>query len=769
MSAATQPKAPSADLVRPAFWTRHRPSRPPFVPRPRLVSMLRDSTHAPIALVTAPAGYGKTTALLEWEAADERPFAWLTLEERHNDPALLIGSIARALNETEPVDEAVFAALSAPRPNTPGVVVPRLCESLLGARNAVVLVLDDVQVVQSRDTLRPLTGIAESLPSGSTLVLASRDEPAISVGRLRAHRRLVEVTTRDLVMTRSEGVRLLEAAGLELRPSAAGRLVERTEGWPAALYLAALSLRDADDLDQAIEDFAGDDRVVADYLREEFVCGQPPDRLAFLIRTSVLDRLSGPLCDAVLDGEGSAEILRQLSRSNLLLVPLDRRDEQYRYHALLREMLLSELHRLERGEVMELHSRASTWFAEHADVDRAVSHAVAAGDVERAGHLIWARTVSYASAGLETTLERWLSLFSEEQIAATPSLALALATCRLSQGDGAQVERWTATAIRLLEESSREDGDALKVAASVIKAAGAATDGVARMRDDAARAYELLPEDSPWRSICRLIEGAALHLTGERERARSKLEEGARRGAAAAPHVQTLCLAQLALLALDEDDLDGAAQVSDQSIEAADRHGLNEYPTSALLFAAAALVRARRGRMALASSDVKRAIQLLGTLSDISPWYEAEVRIAVGRALIQLDDIAGARAQLADAGRFLNRTPDATVLGDWLEQAWREADPATTSGRWPLTPAELRVLRFLPTHLSLREIAEELVVSPNTVKTQAQAVYRKLGVSSRTEAVSCAHAAGMLDGDALPLRRPPGQKARDERPPGNAT
>jgi LuxR family maltose regulon positive regulatory protein len=739
---------------------RRRLGRPPpgsrdgLVSRGRLVSRLRAS-EAPIALLAAPAGYGKTTTLVEWESADERPFVWFTLEERHSDPALLVGSIARALNEVEPIDDSVFAALAAPRPNTSGVVVPRLCESLLAAQSPVVLVLDDVHLVGSREALGPLVRIADSLPAGSMLVLASRDEPPIPLGRPRAHHRLLELKAQDLVMTRAEGAELLEAAGLELRPGAAARLVERTEGWPACLYLAALSLQGVDDPDRAVEEFAGDDRVVADYLRDEFVSALAPDERSFLVRTSVLDRLSGPLCDAVLQREGSAEILRQLSRANLLLVPLDRKDEQYRYHALLREMLQSELRRLEPGEERELHTRASAWYAEHADFDRAVPHAIAAGDVEVAGDLIWGRAASYASAGLEPTLERWLGSFTEEQIASTPTLCLALANCRLSQGDGAQVEHWTSTAVRVLKTSDRADREALLVAAGAIKASGAANEGVARMREDAARAYGLLPEDSPWRSICRLLEGAAYHLAGDLPEARVALEEGARRGAAAAPHIETLCLAQLALLALDEDDLDSASVLTDRSLATADHYGLNEYPTSALLFAAAALVRARRGRTADASRDVKRSIELLRTLSDLSPWYEAEVRIAVARALVLLDDVGGARAQLADAARFLARVPDAPLLSDWTELAWQEADPAAASERWPLTPAELRLLHFLPTHLSFREIAQQLVVSANTVKTQAQAIYRKLGVSSRAEAVACAEAAGLIEHRETPTRTDP--------------
>jgi LuxR family maltose regulon positive regulatory protein len=731
---------------------RHRALRNGVVPRDRLVSRLLGASDALIALLVGPAGYGKTTVLSEWDDADERPFAWLTLEERHSEPATLFGSIARALDGLEAIDEGVFAALSIPRPNVAGVVVPRLWESLASRDTPFVLVLDDFHLVRSGKAVDQVLNLAEHLPEGSMVALASRNEPPIRHGRLRAHHLLVELEASDLVMTRSEGTRLLEAAGLRLHPNATARLVGRTEGWPAALYLAALSLRDADDPEEAALEFAGDDRIVADYLREELISGLPPDRLDFLLGSSVLDRLSGPLCDAVLEREGSAEILEEMSRSNLLVVPLDRRGRQYRYHALMREMLQSELRRAQPARERELHLRASSWYAEQADFARAVPHAIASGDVERAGDLIWGRTARYASDGLEPKLERWLGAFTEEQIASVPTLSLARATCRLSQGNGPEVHRWAATALRVLGAGERDDREALEVAARVIKASGAATEGVDRMRGDVVRAYVLLPEDSPWRSICRFIEGTALYLAGDREHARSALEDGARRGAATAPHIQTLSLAQLGLLALDDHDVDAAVLLVDQSLAAADHHGLNEYPTSALLFAAAALVRARRGHSADATRNFKRSAELLEALTDFSPWYEAEVRIVAARALVLLDDVAGAREQLARAARFVTRVPDAPVFREWLEQAWRDVDPVATSDHWPLTPAELRLLHLMPTHLSFREIAEQLVVSTNTVKTHAQAVYRKLGVSSRTEAVACAEAAGLIERRHVPKR-----------------
>ena len=737
-------------------------ARPGLIPRDRLTSRLVAARDDSVALLVAPAGYGKTTVLAAWDAADPRPFVWITLADSDNDPAHLVGSIARAVEELGPIDEGVFEALSAPRPSIANVVVPRLIEALEGYEQPFVLVLDDLQAVDGATSLSALSALAEHLPPSLQLAFASRSEPPIGIGRLRAHRRLVELHAHDLVMTRSEAAELLRAAGFEVGPGAVKRLVERTEGWAVALYLATLTMEGEAEPLGAIERFAGDDRLVADYLRDEFLATQSADDIAFLTATSILDRVTGSLCDTVLEREGSAEILRRLSRSNLLLVPLDRKDDEYRYHALLREMLESELQRLGDRTAAEFHSRASRWYAEHGDFDHAVPHAISAGNLAEAGGWIWGKTPEYESHGREATLRRWLDRFTEEEIAESPHLCLAMATNHTTRGDGAQCGRWTSAAISCVENAPHGERGAIEVAATIIRAAGSARDGVAQMRIDAKHGYELLPDESPWRALCRFLQGVAHHLEGDRESARLALEEASRRGAAAAPNIHTLALAQLALLALDEGNREEATALALRATNDADRFGLNDYATSALVFAVSALVRARRGRVDQAMRHAKRCARLLLLLVDLSPWYEAETRIVLARALLLLDDVPAARDHLTDAVPYQRQTPDAVVLEEWSKAALSEAESVTAvGGNWPLTSAELRLLHLLPTHLTFREIAEQLFVSTNTVKTQAQAIYRKLGVSSRGEAVACAQAAGLVhasdanpghQGDAAPAK-----------------
>jgi LuxR family transcriptional regulator, maltose regulon positive regulatory protein len=718
------------------------------------VAGLRAASDASVALLAAPAGYGKTTVLAEWDAADEREFAWISVDDRENDPARLLGSIARAMAELEPVDPAVFDALSVPRPSILNVVLPRLIDALGQMDQSFVLVLDDVHRLDDPVSLKALSVLAEHVPASSHMALAGHIEPALGIARLRANRRLVELRAHDLVMTRSEAADLLGAAGFELSAGAIRRLVERTEGWPAALYLATLTVAGERDPAGAIERFAGDDRMVADYLREQFLASQATSDLEFLTATSILDRMNGPLCDAVLEREGSADTLRRLSRSNLLLVPLDRRDEEYRYHTLLREMLASELRRRGIQRESSLHARASRWYAQRGQFDHAIPHAIAAGDRREAGRLIWSKTPEYESGGREATLRRWLERFTEEEIADSPELCLAAAANYVTRGDGAQAERWTAAAMSAAADAPESHRGSIEAGAGIVRAAGAAREGMTQMRKDAASAAELLPDESPWRSLCCLVEGVAYHLTAEIDRARSALGEAVRRAAPATPNVHTLGLAQLALLELDTDHADAAVPLVQQAATEMERVGLIDYPTSALVFAVAALVRARLGRVENALRDARRSDRLLEQLIEFSPWYEAETRIVLARALLLLDDVPAARTHLSDARGDLQRVPDATVLDEWRRRALREAESVgELGGRWPLTKAELRLLHHLPSHLSFREIGEQLFVSTNTVKTQAQAIYRKLGVSSRAEAVACARAAGLISR---------GEAARDE-------
>jgi LuxR family maltose regulon positive regulatory protein len=721
---------------------RRVPALPRLVPRERLVRRLVNARDVPVALLVAPAGYGKSTLLSEWAMRDDRPFAWVTLDAADNDPTTLLSAIALALDAVEPIGWEVFEALSSQRTDAATVALQRLARVLSGRELSCVLALDDVHVLKAPASRRAVIAIGQALPPGSQLALAGRSDAGVPVGRLRAQGTTLELRAEQFAMTRSEAASLLDQAGVELAPEEVLSLMRRTEGWPAGLYLAALSLggRNGDRPD--VEEFAGDDRFVSEYVREEFLSGLSQEELEFLTRTSVLEHLSGSVCDAVLERDGSASMLARFARSNVILVALDRTDTSYRYNELFGGALRSELRRREPDRKAGLHRRASDWCEEHGDGEGAVDHAIEAHDVERAGHLLWGRVLQHVGPGNDAAIRGWLGRFTEEELSVSPMLALAAAGSCLAAGGFYEAERWTAVAAGAAEET-----EVVEAGVAIMHAA-IGRQGVAKMGSDASRARVLLDEGSSWHSVCLFLEGVARHLAGDRDRARELLQEGAHRAAVAAPMFQALCLAQLALVAMEEGDLERATILSTRAGAQVKRCRLEQCPLAALVIAVSVVVRAEHGRVDEARVDLRHALELLGEISDPSPWYEIECRILLARATLRLNGLTAARELLDSAVPALRRTPDGGVLADWLGKARGEVDLAldsTAEVDWSLTTAELRVLRYLPSHLSFRQIAERLFVSPNTVKTHARGIYRKLGVSCRGSAVECARDVGLVE------------------------
>jgi LuxR family maltose regulon positive regulatory protein len=717
------------------------PSTPRLVGRERLLRRLLGARDVPVALLVAPAGYGKSTTLSQWAARDGRPFAWVTLDAADNDPTTLLSAVALALHAIEPIGWEVFEALSSRRPDAATVALQRLASALSHSETPVVLALDDVHVLQEAESRRSIIAVGQALPPGSQLALAGRNDCALPVGRLRAQGKSVELRAEHFAMTRSEASSLLSMAGVELSPQQVLRLVQRTEGWPAGLYLAALSLRAQDLYRPDLNEFDGDDRFVSEYVREEFLAELSRKELDFLTRTSVLTRLSAPLCDAVLECNGSGGMLARLARSNAMLVPLDRSDHWYRYHELFAEVLRSELGRREPDRIAQLHRRASDWFEAEGDSAGAIDHAIEAHDVQRAGGLLWDSLIQHVGRGNDAMIRARVTRFSEQDLAGNPLLTLAAAGRCLAAGDLGEADRLTSIA----RAAPRQEK--LVRAGVAMMQAGSARQGVTRMGSDAALAHRLFDAKSPWRALCLLFEGVARHLMGHRDAARDQLQDAAHQFAVSAPMFQALCLAQLSLIASEDRDPERAAILIGRAAAQVERCELSDCPSMALVLAVSAAVRAERGQLEGASQDSEQALELLAGITDPSPWYEIECYIVLARAALRLHGLTAARDLLATAAAIMGKTTDPGVLGVWLEEASAQVDlalDATAAIDWSLTAAEVRVLGYLPSHLSFREIADLLYVSPNTVKTHARGIYRKLGVTSRGNAVDRARSAGLV-------------------------
>jgi LuxR family maltose regulon positive regulatory protein len=602
-----------------------------------------------------------------------------------------------------------------------------------------VLVLDDVHVLRRPAARDVLTSVATDLPPEAMLAVASRTEPPLPIPRLRAQRALIELRAAELALQPGEVAAVLRRTGLDADGDDLASLLYLTEGWPAGVTLALLAA------EQGPRSFGGDERLVTDYLRQELLAALPKGQREFLRRASVLDVLTGPACDAVLRRSDSAGMLAELAQANVLLVALDRRGDRFRPHRLLATTLRRELRQVEPELEHELHRRAATWHRRAGDLDGAVQHALAAGDIAGGAALVWRHAAVEVAHGRAGRLDRWLERFTPRQVTVHPSLALASATRELAAGHGDLAEHWITVAA---VAAGAEPAPPVSAAIAALRAAGA-HHGLVEAGREADRAAALLPDDGPCRALCCFTAGVAAHLTGDRDRAALELAEGVRRAAVTAPSLHALCLAQLAVLAVEGDDWEAAAGLVTRARAQIDRFHLEEQAGSALVFAVSAVVRARRGRIEESQHDLRAATRLAAALTDFAPWYEAELAILGARAALRLSDAGEAASRLDAARRLLRLAPEAVVLTGWLDET-RAQLGAFSSERGvelvSLTTAELRILRYLPTHLSFREIAERIYVSANTVKTQANAVYRKLDVSCRSEAVARAGELGLLEG-----------------------
>lgn len=682
-----------------------------LVRRPQLVHALAGSRQASLALVVAPPGYGKTTLLAEWAEHDERPFAWLPLAEHEagQSPCLT-----------------------------------RLIRSLRAEHRDFVIVLDDAQVLEPAVLRGIVEPAVKELPACATIALASRTEPLLRTGRLRAHRMLTEVRLQHLAMTPFECEMLLAHEGLEVPPDDIRALVRRTEGWPAALYLAAVALREDPD---ALASFDGQHHLVCEYLRDEVLAPLAPDLLSFAVRTAVLRELSGQVCDVVLERSGSALLLRELARVNPLLLPLDPAHGRYRWHALMGDALRAELRAVAAELEPTLHRRASVWYSRCGEAERAIDHAAATGDAVLAGDLLWDSTLAYLSTGRNDLIRSWLTELGDARIADYAPLALSASLSSLTAGDVNDAQRWSMAALAAIDRGhGGPSPDSLAAGLAVVEAM-TGRNGVKNMGEVAMSAGAAQPRGSLWRSFCLLLRGISMHLTGELAAAEELLDEGITLSHHAAPSLASLCLAQRAMIAIQTKDWELAAELTDQAGALLEEWDLTRDPSSAIVIAAAAASRAHQGRIDEAKCDLRCGIDQLAALGDFVAWYGAETRILLAHASLWLADVVGARTLLAEASRCARKTPDAVVFAQWFDEAWAYMDTlaeTSLSGPSSLTIAELRILRFLPSHRSFREIAMQLGVSANTVKTQAHAVYRKLGAASRSEAVAHALDAGLL-------------------------
>jgi LuxR family maltose regulon positive regulatory protein len=726
--------------------------RSEYVPRRDLLGALRSDSRR-LTLVAAPPGFGKTTLLAEWAAAEDGPaVAWLSVDEDDNDPVRFFAYMGAALQRVEPgLGGRALAALRSPGADLVDVVVPLFLNDLAGLGSDLVLVVDDYHLITSPQVHEALAYLVERSPAAFRMVLATRADPPLPLGRLRAGGEMAELRAGELRFSDEETTAFLtDALGLELAAEDVARLQVRTEGWPAALYLAALSLRGRPDASALIERFAGDDRYLVDYLTAEVLARQPPDLRSFLLRTSILKRFCGPLCDAVAERDGSAALLAELERSNLLLVPLDTKREWYRYHHLFGDLLQHELTATDRDAIPGLHRRASAWYRDSGLIVDAATHATAAGDVDTAVELVARHYAFFVDRGQIATVLHWLDALPEPVAAENWLLCFAGAVVTAHAGRLGEAERWLERAERA-PPTARDGQDpvaALAVLTGYLRLLRGDIGGaVAHTR----RALAAGPAADPvWALGPQMVLVSGLWWSGATDETKAILEAVTRTAQAAAiPAMTVYALGVRAAVALDEQDEDAADALSREAIEVMRRAELDEHPWVAMAHVVHGTLLGRRGDLAAAAEEIERGMEL-GRRH--GAW-----QVVVGASLA-LAEVRQRERQPAAARRLLTRVrvliealPDPGDAPDRLAQSERALRLRADRDRgvadapyWELSQRELEVLRLLPSGLSQREIAAELYVSFNTVRTHTRVIFRKLGVTSRAEAVSRARELGLL-------------------------
>ena len=727
--------------------------RPGTVRRSSLIERLARGGPRPIVSVVAPAGYGKTTLLSQWAERNGQSFAWVSVDEADNDPKVLLTYIAEALDAVEPIDERVFDALASPVSSVPGSVVPRLGLAFSSMTSPVVLVLDDVHVLHNSECRAALSVLADHVPAGSRLALAGRAEPPLRIARLRAEGKILEIGTADLSLTREEASSLLRDAGLALAEEDVAELHKRAEGWPAGLYLAALYLREGGPFAGAVVSFGGDDRLVSEYLESEFLSRISARQRVFLTRTAVLERMGGPLCDAVLEMGGSAAVLEALAGSNLLLVPLDRRGEWYRYHHLFRDMLLAELHHLEPGLIPVLRRRAASWCLDNGTPEAALEYSMAAEDVDEVARLAGQLVVPAYRQGRATTIHRWFGWLEDKGgIEGHPMVAVLASLFSALTGRPVEAGRWADAVDRWQYGDGDGDGadDPSAEAWAALLRAILCRRGTEQMRADADEAVRGFAAATFVTPAPALLQGIARILGGDLDGGDMSLEDAVSIGEATdAPDDLAVALCQRSLVAIARDEWDRAEDLAGHARTVLRRAGIEESYATPLISALRARAAMHRGDVPAARRELIIAQHLRSLLTYALPYLAVQARIELARVHLALADQPGARTLMREVDDLLRRRPGLGTLAGEAEalrvQLSRERGSGVP-GASALTAAELRLLPLLSTHLSFPEIGEELFLSRHTIKSEANSIYRKLGVSSRTQAVSRSLELGLLAG-----------------------
>ena len=718
--------------------TKLRPPavRDQVVPRERLLERLRAGSGLALSLVACPAGFGKTTLLAAWREAEaaRKPVGWLTLDEDDDDPVVLWSYVIEALRRACPAISLPASPQMAGAASIVHMVLSRLVNEL-DELGEVTLILDDFHRLSDGAARESLAWFVDHAPPTFQLVLSTRTEPDLPLAALRAHGELLELRADDLRFTSEEADAFLNGRlALGLMPEEVDRLVERMEGWPAGLCLTALSLSRAADRHALVNELGASPRHVIDFLEREVLQAHDPPMQALMLRCSVLGRLSGSVCDAVLEQKDSAPMLDALSSSNLFLISLDDVGGWYRFHPLFAQLLRVELERREPGTAAALHRRAYAWHRDHGMTGEAIAHAIAAGAHAEAAELIEASWVSYASSFSYDPVLAWIGQLPVEMQNGDVRLLLVKAWMLSLCGRRVEAAQVIAAAERLGEPGAGALPDGFSSAAASLTMLRAAFPwgDIGTQLESGRRAAELEGPGSLWRPVACWAVGMGLYFRGEPGEADRWFAESA---ASAPGSAQWLAgapsLAYRSLIAGELDRIEEQRMLAEGAADLVREYGTEK--ASGVVPLALGVSLAARGRPEQAEPLIGCGISFLRSRGQ--PIEVAMALLHQGSVLRALGERERSRAAVTEARAVIGSCPDPGILAGRLKASEPSPRPGARSADEKLTGGELKVLQLLTSDLSERGIGQELYVSHNTVHSHVRSIYRKLGVSSRAHAL----------------------------------